>query len=50
MDAAIVSRIAQDAAVPEKSVAAVIELFEKGATAPFIVRYRKEYFVAAAPD
>jgi uncharacterized protein len=42
MDAAIVSRIAHDVALPETSVAATIELFEKGATAPFIVHYRKE--------
>lgn len=42
MDAAIISRIAHDVNLPETSVAATIELFEKGATAAFIVHYRKE--------
>ncbi len=42
MDAAIISRIAGEASLPENSVAATVDLFEKGATAPFIVHYRKE--------
>lgn len=42
MDAAIIGRIAHETALPENSVAAVIALFEKGATGPFIVHYRKE--------
>jgi len=42
MDPVIISRIANDLSLPEQSVAAAIALFEKGATAPFIVRYRKE--------
>jgi protein Tex len=42
MDAAITGRIAQETSIPENSVAAVIALFEKGATGPFIVHYRKE--------
>ncbi len=42
MDPAIISRIAHDLGLQETSVASTIGLFEKGATAPFIVRYRKE--------
>src|SRR5512137_171215 len=42
MDAAIIGRIALETAIPENSVAATIALFEKGATGPFIVHYRKE--------
>jgi protein Tex len=42
MDAAIIGRIVQETAIPESSVAATIGLFEKGATGPFIVHYRKE--------
>ncbi len=42
MDALIVSRIALETTLPETSVAATVDLFEKGATVPFILRYRKE--------
>jgi uncharacterized protein len=42
MDAAIIGRIVQETSIPENSVAAAIALFEKGATGPFIVHYRKE--------
>jgi protein Tex len=42
MDAAIISLIARDVALTEASVNAVVELFEKGNTIPFIARYRKE--------
>ena len=42
MDPVFISRIANDLSLPEQSVAATVALFEKGATAPFIVRYRKE--------
>jgi len=42
MDAAIISRIVQETSISENSVAATIALFEKGATGPFIVHYRKE--------
>jgi transcriptional accessory protein Tex/SPT6 len=42
MDAAIIARIAQEATLPESSVAITVSLFEKGATGPFIVHYRKE--------
>jgi protein Tex len=42
MDAAIIVRIAQETAIPENSVAVTVSLFEKGATGPFIVHYRKE--------
>jgi protein Tex len=42
MDAAIIGRIALETAIPESSVAATVALFEKGATGPFIVHYRKE--------
>ena len=42
MDAVIIGRIAQETAIPETSVSAAVALFEKGATGPFIVHYRKE--------
>ncbi len=42
MDSALVSRIAQDVGLPETSVAAVVALFEQGATGPFVAHYRKE--------
>ncbi|MBZ5498734.1 MAG: RNA-binding transcriptional accessory protein [Acidobacteriia bacterium] len=42
MDPAIIKRIVQEVSLPESSVAASLALFEAGATAPFIVRYRKE--------
>jgi uncharacterized protein len=42
MDAAIIARIAQDTHIPESSVTAAVALFEKGATGPFTVHYRKE--------
>jgi uncharacterized protein len=42
MDAAITDRIARETSIPESSVSATIALFEKGATGPFIVHYRKE--------
>ena len=42
MDSSIIKRIAQEASLPETSVAATLELFEAGGTAPFISRYRKE--------
>ncbi len=42
MDAVIIGRIAKETALPENSVSATIDLFEKGVTGPFIVHYRKE--------
>ncbi len=42
MDPAIISRIALEVSLPEHAVAAAVALFEKGATAPFVARYRKE--------
>jgi len=42
MDDAIISRIAKNTAIAESSVSATVGLVEKGATGPFIVRYRKE--------
>ncbi len=42
MDAAIIGLIAQETSIPESSVAVTISLFEKGATGPFVVHYRKE--------
>ena len=42
MDAAIIARIAQETTLPESSVAITVSLFEKGATGPFIVHYRRE--------
>ena len=42
MDAIIVSRIAQETAIPESSVSATVALIDKGVTSPFIVHYRKE--------
>lgn len=38
----MINRIAQKLNLPPKSVESVIELFEDGATIPFIARYRKE--------
>ena len=38
----IVSIIARETGIPEKSVAATIKLLQEGATIPFISRYRKE--------
>ena len=37
-----ISKISRDTAVDEHRVRATIELLEKGATVPFIARYRKE--------
>lgn len=42
MDAAIVSRIASELQAPVEAVGACVDLFEKGATAPFLSQYRKE--------
>jgi protein Tex len=42
MDAVIIGRIVQETSIPENSVTAAVLLFEKGATGPFIVHYRKE--------
>jgi uncharacterized protein len=42
MDSAIISRIANETAISESSVAVTISLFEKGETGPFIIHYRKE--------
>jgi uncharacterized protein len=42
MDPAIIGRIAHDLGLPESSVTSAIGFFEKGATTPFIARYRKE--------
>jgi len=42
MDPAIISRIANDVGVPEKSVAFAVNLFEQGSTAPYVARYWKE--------
>ncbi len=42
MDPAIISRIALELSLSESSVVAAVGLFEKGATAAFIARYRKE--------
>jgi protein Tex len=42
MDPVIIGRIALETSIPESSVVATVALFEKGATGPFIVRYRKE--------
>ena len=41
-DNAIVRQIAREMGVAERQVAAVLALFEEGATVPFIARYRKE--------
>jgi uncharacterized protein len=38
----LITRISQDIQVPEKQVAAVLDLLDQGATIPFIARYRKE--------
>jgi uncharacterized protein len=42
MDLATISRIAQDAGLPESTVSAAVALFEDGATFPFVARYRRE--------
>jgi len=42
MDAVIIHRISEETAIQENSVSAAVDLFEKGATGPFVVRYRKE--------
>ncbi len=42
MDAVIIGKITKETALTESSVSATIDLFEKGATGPFIVHYRKE--------
>lgn len=42
MDPAIAKLIVQEVALPETSVRAALALFQSGATAPFIVHYRKE--------
>jgi transcriptional accessory protein Tex/SPT6 len=42
MDDAILARIVKETALPESSVSAAVGLIEKGASAPFIVRYRRE--------
>ncbi|MBN1567330.1 MAG: S1 RNA-binding domain-containing protein [Acidobacteria bacterium] len=42
MDSAIIGRIVQETAISESAVTTTISLFEKGATGPFIVHYRKE--------
>jgi protein Tex len=42
MDPATISRIAQDAGLPESSVSAAVALFEDGATLAFVARYRRE--------
>ncbi len=49
MDQAIVSRIALEVSLPEPAVSAAVALFEKGATAPFIARYRKELTGGMSP-
>ncbi|MEX1299622.1 MAG: Tex family protein [Desulfotignum sp.] len=38
----LITRISQAIQVPEKKVAAVLDLLDQGATIPFIARYRKE--------
>jgi uncharacterized protein len=38
----MIERIAQQLQLPLKSVENVLQLFEEGATIPFIARYRKE--------
>ncbi len=42
MDSAFITRIAQDVGLPDAIVSVVVGLFEQGATAPFIIHYRKE--------
>jgi len=42
MDTAIIGLIANEVALPKDAVAVAVGLLEKGATAPFIARYRKE--------
>ena len=41
-DAALVEKIARELQVAPRSVAAALELFDGGATVPFVARYRKE--------
>lgn len=43
MDTIISKQIAKELELPEKSVAAVLQLLEQGNTVPFIARYRKEH-------
>ena len=38
----IIGQIAQELGVPERQVAAAVELLDGGATVPFVARYRKE--------
>ena len=42
MDAAIISRIALETAIPESSVSAVVAFLQNGVAGPFIAHYRKE--------
>ncbi len=42
MDLALAARIAEELALPPERVAATLALFELGASAPFVVRYRRE--------
>ncbi len=41
-DPALVDAIARERHIPPRSVAAALELFDGGATVPFVARYRKE--------
>jgi uncharacterized protein len=49
MDSTIVSRIALEVGLPEETTASVVELYEKGTAAPFILRYRKDVAGAIPP-
>ena len=49
MDPTIASRIALELGLPEGATESVIGLFEKGLTAPFIIRYRKEVTGGISP-
>ena len=49
MDSTIVSRIALEVGLPEETTASVVELYEKGTAAPFILRYRKDVAGALPP-
>ena len=42
MDAAIISRIALETAIPENSVSAAVAFLQNGVAGPFIAHYRKE--------
>ena len=42
MDAAIISRIALETAIPESSVSAAVAFLQNGVAGPFIAHYRKE--------